>query len=202
MLFKQSFFQQLRESSKSDLIVSVTKPPGETEVHSFFAHPTDHINYYEKGNVSPDSPIRKMKSTKSRNKQENVGIGKTLSEHPEINRQIHLCNEDDSDDDNDNDSSDSSEDDSDSSSDNDSSVEIIEKTNSSPSKRNSSKRRKKLTQVNLSHSVKHFSNKMSTLSCCCNPINFPDSYCYNRSEESNHSSDRDFSSSIIPAVEI
>lgn len=189
MLFKQSFFQQLRESSKSDLIVSVTKPPGETEVHSFFADPTDHINYYEKGNVSPDSPIRKMKSTKSRNKQENVGIGKTLSEHPEINRQIHLCNEDDSDDDNDNDSSDSS-------------VEIIDKTNSSPSKRNSSKRRKKLTQVNLSHSVKHFSNKMSTLSCCCNPINFPDSYCYIRSEEPNYSSDWDFSSSIIHAVEV
>jgi hypothetical protein len=130
----------------------VTKPPGETEVHSFFADPTDHINYYEKGNVSLDSPIRKTKSTKSRHTQGNVGIGKTLSEHPEINRQIHLCNEDNSNDDDD--SSDSSEDQSYSSSDDDSSVEVIEKTNRSPLKPNSSTTRKKLTQVNLCHGVK------------------------------------------------
>jgi hypothetical protein len=180
MLCKQSFFQHLQETSESDLIVSMTKHPQDTEVHSFFADPSNHINYREKSNVTPDSPVRSMNPSKFRKTQGNVGIGKTLSEHPEINRQLYFPNQDDS--------SHESQDDQDHS--------------SSPSELNNTTTRKKLTQVNLSHVVKCLSSTMSTLSSCCFPINFPDSCCYNRSQEPNQSTNWDFSPSRIHHFEI
>lgn len=66
---KQSFFQHLQEHSRSDLIVSMTKDPADTEVNAIISDKNRHINYHEITNVPSESkskvesPSRKSKQT-------------------------------------------------------------------------------------------------------------------------------------------